>query len=685
MPLSPIHTHSNTTSNSPVSGLPGQQGRALAAVPAVQLQPQEGMSLLDERPPVPQFMPAASTAVPTAQLQERAAFIPAAGVAIPTVRLQEQAPFQLKPVVQRKIMLGGKPITKEEISEAKRMIGQLNTIKKVEGGGLQNFDVSMEYGETLLDFLLTEDVPHQFANMQGLMSNIKELNDSLVVAKRTQAKEKEKPKEPEKGPFLLKILPIFEEAINLSREVRKRVLGENEEALILDALRLATNNLLFEMKTKGGVEAYPSLDTLNSVADLQVGRQFIVNKEAPIIDDDYDHVDSSRETMDNPEVFGEEEVARVERELAARVMIRKNKRADTWLKYAQPYVEVKGAFLDGWTNNEHGSIEKRGFYYLMRRTRDQAKSEVAGNSDQQAAIAEPSSGKVRLAIALGEVYDTAACHDDAIQFVELLGPVAKANGKVKGGPDKVRLLEAAAVQILQLLTGGKAPLRGVRLRESGNHSLVLLFEQLGDALTGTKFETTAGRNTDKILYFMEKFSAKSLTAAPVLIKNGLEKVTQVAKPGWELEWEVFEVAGTDKLRENLARQIMGAATGVAEGLQINKEEHDERDDLFAGTPKVLMKDETAAHVRSVIDSKPAYLERKRQAALGQQQAQQNREAQELQFKVALDVAKGQGDAAITVALRNIFTALGEDKTYMIAGKSNIAFERVQKLLPEIME
>jgi hypothetical protein len=184
---------------------------------------------------------------------------------------------------------------------------------------------------------------------------------------------------------------------------------------------------------------------------------------------------------------------------------------------------------------------------------------------------------------------------------------------------------------------------------------------------------------------MEKFSAKSLTAAPVLIKNGLEKVTQVAKPGWELEWEVFEVAGTDKLRENLARQIMGAATGVAEGLQINKEEHDERDDLFAGTPKFLMKDETAAHVRSVIDSKPAYLERKRQAALGQQQAQQNREAQELQFKVALDVAKGQGDAAITVALRNIFTALGEDKTYMIAGKSNIAFERVQKLLPEIME
>lgn len=486
-------------------------------------------------------------------------------------------------------------------------------------------------------------------------------------------------KVPRQKPAVLHTIPaMYQEAIQLGEEARNKLLGANEEEIIVNALNQATKSLFFEMKFKGGFDLFPHPDTLNTDDDLARERDKMIMRHREKDTDDYSHVfqkmfPGQSEDEDKMKEMVDAEPLRAKPLFDKRFEVANGKFADTWLKYAQPYVDLKKALYDGWEKNEHGSIQKRGFLYILKRSPKTAEEDTSGRGDKQAAITEPSSGKVALAMALKEVFNSVSCHEDAINFVNLLGSSVTAKGELRQDKGGDHLLPAMKINILQQLEACPTIVMGVRLRDSNHHSLVLLFERTKEGLFGTKFESVAGRNTEQVLAFTE--DVNMLSAAEPLIEGNLTKAIQQSKPGWILEWEVFSVKDPAMLRENLRAHHVETLGGVREGLAMHKEDENKTisvmgmGDMDDGREEMLYP-EAEAHVQSVIGGKGDYIRRKeeRERLESEQSAMDEQRIQELisRFKPKLLTARAGGNAAIKEVTDEMFAnGMKEDDVFKL--------------------
>jgi hypothetical protein len=487
---------------------------------------------------------------------------------------------------------------------------------------------------------------------------------------------------------LADIQSIFTSAIKAFAQPLHRVVGLNQEELVMQALFLATKNILFYMQASGGIESFPSLDELNSKDDLQSARDKLALRPRTPSDDNYDHV-YIRKYGNNPiDIEDKKRIVQDDRSLdeplQERMRLDAEKSANTWLKVAMPYVELKVAFRDGWEENDHGSFEKRGFYYLLKNKPIEAYKEMTGTSDITSGITEPVSGKVALAQALKDVFNTVACHEDAIQFVNLLGGKTIGSGILKDSSQNDVSLPAAKRGILQLLEMSKAPLVGVRLRDSGQHSLVLLFERSKNlGLQGRKYETIASHNAEQILFYDLK--PLKLIAANELLGQGLQKAVQFSRQGWEFEWQVFEISSLDILRSNLFQKINATIEGVHKGVTEHEKGHIKQDELMG--EEMSQVKEAREHVDTLVEGRPEYLrekqKRQQHEKIQHQQHVQENEELKRNFCDKLNEVKSKGPEHITVVLKQIYESMGEAAVFSIAAHCGIKFEKVIELLPEL--
>jgi hypothetical protein len=441
-------------------------------------------------------------------------------------------------------------------------------------------------------------------------------------------------------------------------------------------------------------QALPALETLNTEADLEKEREILVKKPRKITEDIIDHIYQKYFSNDSATPKEKEDAVMsnlisddISKTIEHRLALDANKAADDWLKVATPYVQVKAAFRNGWETHEHGVFEKRGFYYLLTRNKQQAKDQISGISDTQAGITEPISGKVALAIALQEVYNDAACHADALQFVELLAGQNISRGSYKDGDkDEAELSKIMGKEILGEVEKSSKPLVGVRLRESGQHSLVLLFEQNNaQELVGAKFETVAGRNTKAILALMEAVSPQRMRNAQNLIAEGLRQAIQFSRSGWELEWEVFEMEDFNDLRENLNRHIDQTTQGVKEGLEKNTEtDQNLFDIMFYDSKEKSPWGNASKHVEELKKGMPAYLiekeEQTERTSFSEQETEGREQILDKFYQERLEVALPAEKKAL---LLEIHAKLGEKAVWRITRKIGMNEFQVLKLMPEL--
>ncbi|ACU63064.1 hypothetical protein [Chitinophaga pinensis] len=509
---------------------------------------------------------------------------------------------------------------------------------------------------------------------------------------KVEKKEKEEKEKEEDTLHLEDISGIFEEAMEYSRKGLYEVIAMNKESLVMDALFTATMKLqiyMITMEARGNNYPYPDLDNLNTTDDLQRGSDELAKvKRVPTLDN-YSHVYNKAfgwnelEDEEKREILIEK--GGFEKELADRIKIDAEKNANTWLKYAKPYIELKRAFLDGWGEHAHGAFEKRGFYYFLSGEQKEIQKLITGQGDTE--LVEPTAGKVTLATALKEVYNSAACHADAIQFIDMLGKTTLSTGT--SNQDKKGGLQTEALIISELLDNSTTPFTGVRLRDSNHHSLVLLFERVGkDRLKGNKYDTVAGNNTEEILYFMEHTQPLEMKTSHDLVVKGLDKAVRQTEGNWEMEWEVFTINDLSKLGNNLKRQVSSTINSISESMSIFDKRNLEDESLlrFSGVDAIPA---TIEHLSKLNKEKPLYLEQKQREQEGikvaEEEEQERRRSLSATFKEQLAAAKSKGDTEIKLVLTAINNQLGEVAVFTIAESCNIGMQKVSTLMKDVFE
>jgi hypothetical protein len=373
----------------------------------------------------------------------------------------------------------------------------------------------------------------------------------------------------------------FQKAIAGIEDGIKTIMGATSEQIIESGLRQATKHLLqFYDETSLSKFKFPSPEELNTLEDVGHFESILLKTETDFQNDDYMHywtlkkmtmeVENGDYKAAIAKELGEDKLPEVEQ---SDIMRDRRQRANKttvgrWAEVASHYIKLKRAFLHSWQENEHGELKNRAFYYLLKRMPEDAHNEMAGNSDIQAAIGSPKSGHVALGIGLEEVFDTAACHEDALQLVKMLGAQVTAKGEAKG--PQTENLHGEAPKISAAIEQSKTSVTGVRLKDASNHSVVLLFEKTLDGWQGNTYETIAGQNTESIMTFMEGLNPRPLKDAKSLLQTGLTKAVQISNDKWKLEWEVFEVADPTQFGPNLLHHVNETLKGVATGLNEKK-------------------------------------------------------------------------------------------------------------------
>ena len=207
---------------------------------------------------------------------------------------------------------------------------------------------------------------------------------------------------------------------------------------------------------------------------------------------------------------------------------------------------------------------------------------------------EALTGPLKLVLEMAEVFSVAACHKDADQMMRLMSDRLIVKGVVtleasQGagiGEDQERLTQVVMTAVAACPT----KMCVLKLTNETNHSAVYLIEDVnvpGESADSwrkikgsTKYETTAGPDSDAILYNDLIRSAVSPAEARKDIAAGIKHVAATYQGAATVRWEVHTATSSTEMERRVDTHLRKGATAFSVGVGVAGHEQRAREALI---------------------------------------------------------------------------------------------------------